>query len=342
MHHGDQKAVVNKTAQTEAGIALQPRGEIAKGHHKTNRGTVVFPIHVLAEGKQNQTRRGQGQTDQPSKALGLGGFPERLGVKHKRNERRQSPQRRHGRQTNQGARNELKAHQGVEHLDKDGLSPKENVDESDPRDDVQEAGTDANGMLVHEHVLGFVGVGVVTEFPPFAVLAANDEAVHERHGFCLGRATVWSNFVDTAAAVDRRPWKVLGLGVGFNGVARIGNDGRRRAIQVVVLENHERGDGGKLEHVAHGLGALQAVGHDIDAGLLADARLEGLGVAIVADKKDLAALFHFQNLGAFDNFGSERTAAREGKVHAMTDTKSQPSFSFHRTAKAFLDLTKKI
>jgi len=305
MHRGDEKGVVNETANAKASGSFQPRRQVAKGHHKSNGRTVRVGIHVFAVQKERQTGRGQHQANEPGKALGLGGFPVRFRVQHGSNDGGKRAEGRHGRQTNRGADNKLKGDNGEEGLDKVGFAPKEHVDERDPSDNVQETRANANDIFVHVHVVWLVGVGVVSKLPPLAVLAANDETVHHGHGFVLDGGCCCCGVL----LIGCCPRKVLGLQICFNGVTRIGNDNGFRLCKFSILENHKGWDGGQSKEVAHGLGALETVRHDIDARLLVDTGLKGCGVAIVAHKDDFAAFLSLQRAGHLDDRGSQGAAA---------------------------------
>ena len=86
MREAHQDIVVDEAPETKACISLQPRGDIAgKGYRRHRRLVRISKFDSVLN--QNETRRGQGHSDEPRESFGIGGLPQRGGLKKNREER---------------------------------------------------------------------------------------------------------------------------------------------------------------------------------------------------------------------------------------------------------------
>ena len=191
---------------------------------------------------------------------------------------------------------EFKGHERVEDFHKGGVPPEGDVDDHDPRDDVEDPGTDTDGVLIHVHFIRLFRVNVVPKFVPFAVFSSDNKAVKCGHGL-FGR----NHFGLCGHAFRADTWaprEVLGFRICNQSVAPVRNNGRIFLVKVAVLEDHECRDGLEIEEVPHGSGLLEVVRHDIQTGVLGATGLESLVRTIVAGKDDFAA-FLLESLSTF-------------------------------------------
>lgn len=151
----------------------------------------------------------------------------------------QHTNRRKGRQTKDHAHQKLPTYNREQNSHICLVLPEEDIHDGDPCDDIENAGTDSDSVVVHVHFVWFGGIGKVSELPPVAVLASDDEAVHSRYVlvFVMGG----SGFCSIG------PWEVFGLRVGDKCVASVGDDGGNVGIKSVVVKNHESRDGLEVE-----------------------------------------------------------------------------------------------
>ena len=155
---------------------------------------------------------------------------------------------------------EFPSDNGPDDLDDHLVAHEEDIHQGNPRNGIQNASSDAHSVLVHVHLFGMKWIGVVSERPPLAILATDDETIPARDEGLFGLLFV------LVVMSSKGPGESIALGIFDDLVSAVQSDeGWSLLVVLRVMKDNNGGDGLEIEEVAHLASEGNVIRNCIDA-----------------------------------------------------------------------------